>query len=52
MYLNSWQKEEEYGHLLSIRYFDDDNNLWRSMDDLMMIHGKIMKTLKTCCLVV
>jgi len=37
-----WQKEED-GHLPSVRSFDDDD-LWRSMEDLMMIHGKLLKT--------
>jgi len=38
-----WQKEED-GHLLPIRSFDDDDDLWRSMEDLMMMHGKMLKT--------
>jgi len=38
-----WQKEED-GHLSPIRSFDDDDDLWRSMEDLMMMHGKMLKT--------
>jgi len=38
-----WQKKED-GHLPSIRRFDDDDDLWRSIEDLMMMHGKMLKT--------
>jgi len=35
--------KEEDEHLASIKNFDDDD-LWRTMEDLMMIHGKVLKT--------
>jgi len=38
-----WQKEEDE-HLPPIRSFDDDDDLWRSMEDLMMMHEKMLKT--------
>jgi len=34
--------KEEDEHLASIRSFDDD--LWRSVEDLMMIHWEMLKT--------
>jgi len=36
-------KIEEDGHLASIKSFDDDDVLWRSAEDLMMIHGEMLK---------
>ena len=37
-------KKEVDGHLPSIRSLDDDDDLWKSMEDLMIIHGKLLKT--------
>jgi len=35
--------KEKDGHLASIKSFDD-NDLWRNVEDLMMIHEKMLKT--------
>jgi len=35
------QKQDR--HMASIKNFDDDD-LWRSVEDLMMIHGEMLKT--------
>jgi len=37
-----WQKEKD-GHLPSIKSIDDDD-LQRGMEDLMMMHKKMLKT--------
>jgi len=42
-----WQKEEDE-HLPPIRSFDDDDDLWKSMEDLMMMHEKNVEDLKEC----
>lgn len=34
---------KEDGHLASIKSFDN-HDLWRSVEDLMMIHGEVLKT--------
>jgi len=33
-----WQKEEDEHLPPPVRSFDDDDDLWRSMEDLMMMH--------------
>jgi len=39
-----WQKEEDE-HLPPVKSFDDDDDdLWRNIEDLMMMHGKMLKT--------
>jgi len=41
-YQSCWQKGD--GHISSIRSFDDNHdNLWRNMEDLMIIYEKMLK---------
>ena len=39
-----WQKEEDWHLPLRRSFDDDDDDLWRNMEDLMMMHGKMLKT--------